>query len=82
MPDPVVQAVVPQAAAMTGAPDDVTVAVQRFEQRFWHAWDITLRAEAAARTSGRYRAPELLVVLQALARSRDRVLLQGLPGLG
>lgn len=59
---------------MTRAPVDVASALDAFEQRFTHAWDVTLRAEAAARSAGSHRASELLVVLQALARSRDDVL--------
>ena len=59
---------------MTVAPHDTAVALERFEQRFEHAWDVTSRAEAAARSSGGRRAPQLVVVLQALARSRDEVL--------
>jgi hypothetical protein len=59
---------------VTVAPDDVAVALQRFEHLFWHAWEVTSRAEAVALSSGSHRAPQLPVVLQALARSRDDVL--------
>lgn len=59
---------------MSRAQDDLTVALERFELLFAHAWRVTLRAEAAARGTGSRRAPQLSAVLQALARAREDVL--------
>lgn len=59
---------------MSRAQDDLTVALERFELLFAHAWRVTVRAEAAARGTGSRRARQLSAVLQALARAREDVL--------